>query len=91
MDENQVTLRATGCAGVVKGKERRLDPTYWLTEEHTVRYAQKREKSGFVNNMTTVLPASGRAELHAQTFLGSPELFCDPLGSQNAQNGETAA
>jgi hypothetical protein len=27
----------------------------------------------------------------ARTFLGSPELFCDPLGSQNAQNGEITA
>jgi hypothetical protein len=44
-----------------------------------VRYAQKREKSVFVNNMTTVLPASGRAGLHAETFSGSPELFFDPL------------
>ena len=44
-----------------------------------MRYAQKREKSGFVNNMTTVLPASGRAGLHAETFSGSPELFFDPL------------
>ena len=44
-----------------------------------VRYAQKREKSGFVNNMTTVLPASGSAGLRAETFSGSPELFFDSL------------
>ena len=42
-----------------------------------MRYAQKQEKSGFFNNVTKVLPASGRAGLHAETFLGSPELFFD--------------
>jgi len=42
------------------------------------RYGQKQEKSGFLNNITAVLPASGRAGLHAETFSGSPELFFDP-------------
>jgi hypothetical protein len=31
-------------------------------------YAQKQEKSSFVNNMTTVLHASGRPGLHAAVF-----------------------
>ncbi len=44
-----------------------------------VRYGQKMEKAGFFNSMTTVLPASGSAGLHAETFSGSPELFFDPL------------
>jgi hypothetical protein len=47
-----------------------------------VRYAQRQRKSGFVNNMTTVLPASGHAGLHVDTFdtfSGSPELSSRPL------------
>ncbi len=50
-----------------------------IDEERAVWYAQKQEKSGSVNNLTTVVPASGRPGLHAEIFSGSPDLFFDPL------------
>jgi hypothetical protein len=50
-----------------------------LTHCGTVGYAQKQHKRSLFINMTTVLPASWRAGLYAETFSGSPELFFDPL------------
>lgn len=44
-----------------------------LTKRWTVRYAQNQDRKQPFINVTTVLPASGRAGLHAEGFSGSPE------------------
>jgi hypothetical protein len=44
----------------------------YVDRNETVRYDQKQEKCGLLSKATTVLPASGRAGLHTETFSTSP-------------------
>jgi hypothetical protein len=61
----------------------KIDTEKRLTELLRVRYAQRRDKNGFLINITTVLPASARAGHSAHTFSGSVE----PLHPSRAHHG----
>lgn len=54
-------------------------------------YAQKKDKSAFFINVTTVLPASGRRVHPMEIFLGSAGDLSAPQRRQNGQSGKTAS
>ena len=56
---NRATSRVIGCTGVVTSKS-------WLTDWCAARYAQKQEKSVFVNDLVTVLLASNQPSYMAK-------------------------
>ena len=65
--------------------------TFWLTEDHTVRYARKQDKGNLFIKVTTILPLSGLVGDHPGSSPSQGDSAETAFQGKRLENRETAA